>query len=37
MNDIRKDIHTKLLQLGEGIKKVSISKLNKKKWHIKVK
>ncbi len=30
MIDIRKDIHTKLLQLGEGIKKVSISKLNKK-------
>ena len=30
MIDIRKDIHTKLLQLGEGIKNVSISKLNKK-------
>ncbi len=30
MNDLRKDIYSKLLQLGEGIKKVSISKLNKK-------
>jgi glucose-6-phosphate isomerase len=30
MNDFRKDIHNKLLLLGEGIKKVSISDLSKK-------
>ncbi len=30
MNDLRKDIYSKLLQLGEGIEKASISKLNKK-------
>ena len=28
MNDFRKDIHSKLLLLGEDIKKVSISELN---------
>ena len=30
MNDLRKDILSKLLQFGEGIKKDSISALNKK-------
>ena len=30
MNDVRKDIHSRLLILGEGIKKAKISDLNKK-------
>ena len=30
MNDFRKDIHSRLLILGEGIKKTKISELNKK-------
>ena len=30
MNDVRKDIHSRLLILGEGIKKAKISELNKK-------
>ena len=30
MNDFRKDIHSRLLTLGEGIRKAKISELNKK-------